>query len=50
MMIIITQNKVYKWNYKRLLKHLFITAGILYFIGAYLYASKTDYLTLMGLQ
>lgn len=49
MMIIITKDKVYKWNYKRLLKHLFITAGILYFITAYFYVSNIDYLTLVGL-
>lgn len=49
MMIIITKNKTYKWYYKRLLKHLFITMGIIYFIVSYLYVSNMDYLTLIGL-
>lgn len=49
MMVIITKNKIYKWYYKRLLKHLYITATILYFIIAYLYASNMDYLTTIGL-
>ena len=49
MMVIITKNKIYKWYYKRLLKHLFMVVTILYFIGAYLYASNMDYLTMMGL-
>lgn len=48
MMIIITKNKIYKWNYKRLQKNLFIVAGILYFIIAFLYVSNIDYLTLIN--
>ena len=48
MMIIITKNKIYKWNYKRLQKHLFIVVGILYFIISFLYVSNMDYLTLIN--
>ena len=47
-MIIITKNNIYKWNYKRLIKNLAITAGFIYFIVAYLYLSNQDYLMLIG--
>ena len=48
-MIIITQKgKVYKWDYKRLIKNLVTIAGFIYLIVAYLYVSNQDYLTLVG--
>ena len=48
MIIIITNKKIIRWNYKRLLKNLYITAGLIYIIVAYLYASNLDYLTLIN--
>jgi len=43
MIKIITARKAYTWNYKRMLKHLFYLFVIIYFIFAYLYASKLDF-------
>ncbi len=48
MITIITAKKIIKWNYKRLLKNLYITAGIIYLVLAYLYVSNMDYLTLIN--
>ena len=48
MITIIKGSKIIKWNYKRLLKHLCITAGLIYIIVAYLYVSNLDYLTLIN--
>lgn len=42
-MIIITKNKAYKWNYKRLLKNLYHVLVVIFFIVAYILVSNMDY-------
>lgn len=48
MIKIITTNKGYIWNYKKLLKNLAITVVISYLVVAYFYLSNQDYLTLIN--
>ena len=46
--IINEEGKKYIWNYRRLLKHIFIILWITFLIWSYLYVGNLDYLTLIG--
>ena len=48
MIIITTENKSYKWNYKQMLKNILYLAIAIFIVGSYLLLAKMDFETLIG--